>query len=198
MNKTEVNSPVWLMQPIPYFGEKLNGNWIVEPKYDGWRLQIIKCSNGSIKFYGRRLEKNPNWTEKLSYLIEKINNIIPAGTILDCELCTDKGRQYIPSLFRNSFPQNIIPIVYIFDVIFYDNKFVGNLPLRKRKLILNELKFNETFRLTEYGELNDINNQLKNSIASNHEGIVIKELNSKYKLSKDGPVATEFWRKIKV
>jgi len=30
-----VIGPVWLMQPIPYFGEKIKGEWIYEPKIDG-------------------------------------------------------------------------------------------------------------------------------------------------------------------
>lgn len=52
------------MQPIQYFGEKLEGEWIVEPKIDGWRLEIIKVK-GKVYFYGRRLEKNPDWSDKL-------------------------------------------------------------------------------------------------------------------------------------
>jgi ATP-dependent DNA ligase len=56
------------MQSIPYFGEKLKGEWIVEPKIDSWRLQIIKHLNGKIEYWGRRLEKNPNWTENLKFL----------------------------------------------------------------------------------------------------------------------------------
>jgi len=29
------------MQPIPYFGEEFKGDWIVERKIDGWRLQVM-------------------------------------------------------------------------------------------------------------------------------------------------------------
>jgi len=63
------------MQPIPYFGEKFEGKWIVEPKIDGWRLQIIRYPDGKLELWGRRLEKNPNWTDKLqniARLAEKI------------------------------------------------------------------------------------------------------------------------------
>jgi ATP-dependent DNA ligase len=93
--------PVWLMQPIPYFGEKLGTNWIFEPKIDGWRLQIIKANNGKIECWGRRLEKKPNWTDKLSSVIKAANDISP-GTIIDAELYSTRGRQFIPSVIAGN------------------------------------------------------------------------------------------------
>lgn len=189
-----VEGPIWLMQPIPYFGEELKGNWIVEPKYDGWRMQVVKTSLGKIDFFGRRLEKNPCWTQKLSYLVKIIDPILPNGTILDCELCSDKGRRYIPSVFC-SFKAK--PIVYIFDVVFFNNEFLGELSLKKRKEILSKIKLPSPFYQTEFHYLTSIEEELKNFVSLGHEGIVIKEVNSKYNLSKDAPVATEFWRKIK-
>jgi hypothetical protein len=53
-----VIGPVWLMQPIPYFGEKIKGNWIYEPKIDGWRMQILRYPKGQVEFWGRRLGDN--------------------------------------------------------------------------------------------------------------------------------------------
>lgn len=92
MTLPELKGPVWLMQPIPYFGESLKGTWIGEPKIDGWRLQIIRYSNGKVELWGRRLEKNPNWTEKLKSLVEKAEKILPPGTLLDTELYSTGGR----------------------------------------------------------------------------------------------------------
>lgn len=89
------------MQPIPYFGEELRGEWVYEEKIDGWRLQIIKL-NGEIKFFGRRLDKNPDWTDKLIVPKEGIGRILPEETILDAELYSDRGRRYIPSLFTKN------------------------------------------------------------------------------------------------
>ena len=73
------------MQPIPYFGEEIRGDWIYEPKIDGWRMQVIKYSNGALECWGRRLERKPDWSEKLHYLLEEIEDTVPAGTKLDCE-----------------------------------------------------------------------------------------------------------------
>lgn len=188
------DGPVWLMQPIPYFGEKLRGKWIVEPKIDGWRMQIIRYNDGRIEFWGRRLEKRPNWTKRLSWLV-KPSEKIPLGTLLDCELSAKEGRRFIPSLFAK--PIRAKPIVQLFDVIFYKNHFVGRFSLNQRKAIIARLNIKPPFYLVKYKPLKDLKTQLVESIKNGYEGIVIKRLNSPYQLAKDGPIATEHWRKIK-
>jgi len=191
-----VLGPVWLMQPIPYFGEELEGDWICEPKYDGWRIQLIKCSNDEIKIFGRRLEKNPDWTKKLYYLAGKLKKILPSGTILDAELCSDNGRRFIPSLFCPN--PKAKPQIFVFDIIYLNNEFLGNKKLSERKQILKkEINFEEPFYYTEFEPLKDINEALKNAIKQNHEGIIVKKLKSLYIISKDAPTATADWRKIK-
>jgi len=191
-NETSLK-PIYLMQPIPYFGEELSGDWIVEPKIDGWRLQIIK-NNNKIFFFGRRLEKNPDWTEKLK-IPKDIFEEVPDGTILDGELYSDKGRRGIPSLFSNSGKAN--PIIFIFDIIYLGYEFIGNLPLFKRKEILNSIKFKEPVKVLEYEKFIDLEKSLKEKISLGYEGIVIKEINSKYVVLKEGPFVTLYWKKIK-
>ncbi|MCS7250017.1 MAG: hypothetical protein N2323_03695 [candidate division WOR-3 bacterium] len=191
----EIFGPIWLMQPIPYFGEELNlEDWIYEPKIDGWRMQVIIYENGKIEFWGRRLEKKPNWTEKLSYLKEYLKDI-EKGTLLDCELYTNEGRNKIPSLFTKNF--SCQPVIYVFDVVFYQSKFIGNLTLKERKEILKSLKLRKPFYLLMGKELKDINLAYEEAIREGNEGIIIKNLSSYYQISKDGPIATESWRKIK-
>lgn len=185
--------PVWLMQPIQYFGEKLEGEWIVEPKIDGWRLEIIK-DKGKVYFYGRRLEKNPDWSKKLK-ISKEIFECVPDGTILDGELYSDKGRRFIPSLFSETYKAK--PIIYIFDIIYYKGEFVGDLPLFRRKEILNSLKFGEVVQTLKFKELKDLEKDLRESISLGNEGIVIKEINSKYIVGKDSPIVTLYWKKIK-
>lgn len=193
IERKELLKPIWLMQPIPYFGEKLNGEWIVEPKIDGWRLEIIK-EKGKVFFFGRRLEKNPDWSNKLKISKSLFDNI-PDGTILDCELYSDKGRRYIPSLFSGT--NKAKPIIYVFDIIYYKYEFLGDFPLYKRKEILNYLNFGEGVEILKYKRLTDLEKDLRESIISGNEGIVIKEINSRYIVGKDGPIATLYWKKIK-
>ena len=186
--------PVWLMQPIPYMGETLEGDWIVEPKVDGWRLQILKA-NGKIQFWGRRLEKNPNWTDKLNYLSDFLRHI-PDNTILDAELYSEKGRRFIPSLFKKN--PNVRPVIMVFDVLYLNGEKVFMLPLKDRKLFLENLNLKEPFYLMPYKKLvNDVKTHLLEEKKKGHEGIVLKMLYSPYEIGKDGPIATIFWRKVK-
>jgi ATP-dependent DNA ligase len=186
--------PVWLMQPIPYMGETLEGDWIVEPKVDGWRLQILKA-NGKIQFWGRRLEKNPNWTDKLNYLSDFLRHI-PDNTILDAELYSEKGRRFIPALFKKN--PDVRPVIMVFDVLYLNGEKVFMLPLKDRKLFLENLNLKEPFYLMPYKKLvNDVKTHLLEEKKKGHEGIVLKMLYSPYEIGKDGPIATIFWRKVK-
>ncbi len=192
-----LEGPVWLLQPIPYFGERLTGDWIVEPKVDGWRLQVIKYENGKIEFFGRRLEKNPNWTDKLFFLVQACANL-PAGIILDCELYSSAGRRFIPSLFAQK--RRAEPIVFVFDIIFYMGKFIGNKKLSVRKRLLSQILFSPPFYLLDYRNWDgDINSSFAwvREKGMDFEGLVLKEASSLYPLNKGAPLATEDWRKLK-
>jgi ATP-dependent DNA ligase len=186
--------PIFLMQPIPYFGEKLKGKWIVEPKIDGWRLQIIKYENGKIEYWGRRLEKKPNWTKYLKYL-DKYLEKIPNGTLLDCELYSTKGRRGIPSVIRKTGKAK--PLIFVFDVVFFKGRFVGKKTLKERKKILEKIKFKEPFFALEFEPLKNLKKSMEKSAKKGYEGVILKELNSKYQISYQAPLATHHWRKIK-
>jgi len=187
-------SPIFPMQPIPYFGEELEGEWIFEPKIDGWRLQIIKYKDERVEFWGRRLEKNPNWTKNLSYLIPYLKEI-PPGTLLDSELYSTKGRRGIPSVMART---NLAkPIIYVFDIVFLNGVFIGDKPLRERKLLLRDLILKPPFYFLEYKPLEDWEIALRETLKMGFEGIVIKNLDSPYLISKSAPIATHHWRKIK-
>jgi ATP-dependent DNA ligase len=218
----KLSGPIWLMQPIPYFGEKLKGDWIVEPKIDGWRMQIIKYADGKVECWGRRLDRKPEWSSKLRF-IEKATRNLPNGILLDCELYSTGGRRFIPSLFSNTGKAK--PIIYVFDVIFYENTLVGDLELRVRKGIIKRLALKRPLQAVKF-DLYDIKNppltDLKISLdlplikksdgklakvgarpksisktLAKYEGILLKDLSSKYRIGKEAPLATADWRKIK-
>jgi ATP-dependent DNA ligase len=191
----ELKGPIWLMQPIPYFGEELKGKWIYEPKIDGWRLQIIHYKTGKLELWGRRLEKNPNWTFKLINLVKAIkDNNLPKGLLLDCELYTNKGRRFIPSLFKQQIPKDVVPIILVFDIVFYEDEFIGKLSLIQRKSIIQGLNLKPPLYVMEYKELKET--KLIN-FGKAYEGIIFKREDSLYQVVQDGPIATESWRKLK-
>ena len=183
------------MQPIPYFGETLRGSWIYEPKLDGWRMQIIRCKDGRIECWGRRLERKPNWSAKLVYLLAGLLDVLQRLTLIDCELCSSGGRRFIPSLF--STKPRVEPIVYVFDMIYYDGMDISSKTLRQRKKYLDIINLNPPFYHVRGKGLTDLKRNYMSEVKRGHEGIVIKKLNSRYIIGKESPIATQNWRKIK-
>lgn len=190
-----IDGPVWLMQPIPWLGEKLKGEWLVEPKFDGWRMQIIRYPDGRVEFWGRRMERKPNWTQRLPGLVEKAGKIIPVGVILDAELYSSAGRRFVPSLFARK--PKAEPIIYIFDIIYHEGGFVGEMPLVKRKEILKSISVKPPFHIIGSEKLTDLPVVFENAVKAGQEGLVIKRADSAYEIGRDAPVATPHWRKVK-
>lgn len=189
--------PIYLMQPIPYFGEQLDrDNWIVEPKIDGWRMQIIRYENGKVEFWGRRLEKNPNWTDKLKNLSLIVKRFLPPGSLLDSELTEKNGRRYIPGIMANR--KDLEPQIFVFDVIYFSGKNVSDLSFKERRQILESINFLPPFYLVNRLKLEgDVNRIVGMAKEKGWEGIVLKHKNSTYKVGKEAPYVTEFWKKIK-
>ena len=183
------------MQPIPYFGEEIRGDWIYEPKIDGWRMQLIRYGNGKIECWGRRLERKPNWSEKLQYLLEGLKDIIPKGTIFDCELSSGRGRRFIPSLFAKK--RKAEPIVFVFDAVYYAGTDISKKKLRIRKNLIANIHLKSPFYHVSGRKLTNIKRNYMAEVRNGHEGIVIKKLDSTYLIGKESPIATEWWRKIK-
>jgi hypothetical protein len=110
-------------------------------------LQIIKYENGKIEYWGRRLEKNPNWTENLKFLDKFLENA-PKGTLLDCKLYSTERRRGVPSVLKKTGKAK--PLIFVFDVVFFNGKFIGEKTLKKRKKILEKIKFKEPFFVLEF------------------------------------------------
>jgi ATP-dependent DNA ligase len=173
---------------MPYFKERLGKGWIIQPKVDGWRMQIIQ--NGTTHFWGRRLTKE--WNPPLPDL----SKTIPQGTILDCELCTKEGRQRIPSLMAG---KDVKPKVYIFDIIYLKNHFVGNVSLELRQEILNSFDFEAPYYLIPSEKYrNDLDLWFRKAKQNSYEGVVVKRLISKYQVGKECPIETPDWRKYRL
>ncbi|UCC12743.1 MAG: hypothetical protein JSW02_04240, partial [candidate division WOR-3 bacterium] len=166
--------PVWLMQPIPYFGETLTGTWLYEPKIDGWRMQILRRSNGDVEIWGRRLERRPNWTARLPDIAERSQCVLPKGTLVDCELSSTRGRRFVPSLFAKR--PKAAPFIYVFDVLYLDDKDVCRLSLAERKHSLDHLALQKPFIPLLGNVLSNMNTHLKDAKDLGHEGIVIKRI----------------------
>jgi ATP-dependent DNA ligase len=158
-------------------------------------MQIIRYNNGKTECWGRRLERRPNWSSKLHYLLEGLNETVPPGTILDCELYSTGCRRFIPSLFAKE--PKVKPIVFIFDTIYYAGSNVSKTPLRERKNLLSKVKFKSPFFCVKGKSVTNVKKNYSSEVKIGHEGIVIKKLDSPYLVGKECPIATQWWRKIK-
>ncbi len=183
------------MQPIPYFGEELRERWAWEPKIDGWRLQMFRLEVEPVQLWGRRLETQPNWTKPLHDLSERAADWLPHGSLVDAELYSTGGRRWIPSLFARV--RKAEPVVFVFDVVFWEGKFVGSWCYEERKELLRGLPLRDPFRVAQEQPLTDLEQAVREALAGGHEGVVIKEYGSVYEVGRDGPVATAHWRKVK-
>ena len=156
---------------------------------------MIRDLDGNVSLWGRRLEKRPNWTDKLPMVRDRALELLPKGTLIDAELYSTGGRRFIPSLFALS--PKVKPIVYVFDVIFWRGEFVGDLTLRERRKILEGIRWTPPFRLIPQEPLVDLRSALLSALEEGYEGIIIKRLDSKYRIGKAAPEATASWRKLK-
>lgn len=120
---------------------------------------------------------------------------IPQGTLLDCELYSNKGRRGIPSIIKKT--KKAKPLIFVFDIIFYKGKFLGQKPLKERKKILKTLRFKPPFYLLKFEKLKNLRKSLENSLKKGYEGIILKNLNSPYLVSEQSQIATIHWRKLK-
>lgn len=183
------------MQPIPYFGETLTGTWLHEPKIDGWRMQILRRADGRVEIWGRRLERRPNWTVRLTDIAHRCQHVLPKSTLVDCELSSSKGRRFVPSLFAKN--PKAAPYIYVFDVLYVDNRTIHLLPLSERKEFLKDLELKKPFIPVHGNTLTNITQHLTDAINLGYEGIIVKKIDSPYIIGSGAPVATHFWRKVK-
>ncbi|MDR1721944.1 MAG: ATP-dependent DNA ligase [Methanobrevibacter sp.] len=169
------------------------GRAICETKYDGIRVQIHKKGD-EINFFTRRLE---NVTKAVPEMIEHIKNGFPdEDFIVEGEMIATKdGKpisfQYILQRVRRKY--NIekaieeVPLtLFLFDLLYYKEPLIDE-PMEKRRAKLEEIintddeKINLSNKVEVSPEtVNIAENLFNQSIAENHEGIMIKDPNEPY------------------
>lgn len=164
-------------------------DYIFEIKYDGIR-SLCFINNNKIEF----LSRNNNILNNLYPELESIKDNINNNVIFDGEIIAldSMGNPSFTNLQKrshlkdknkisNSIKNN--PVYYIVFDIIYENKDITNLPLMKRKEILNKYNDSEHFIKTMYVDTNGIK-LFKEVKKRNLEGIVAKEKNGLYHINK--------------
>ena len=174
----------------------------VEWKFDGTRVQVHYAS-GKVTIYSRRLE---NVTNALPEIVQEIKSNVKEGVILDGEIIAVKdGKpmpfQHVLRRFRrkhgiSAMVEKIPLMVYFYDII-YDGEEIIDLPLEKRReRLINAVRESEMLRVAEQKITRDpdeIRRTFDEAINAGHEGVMLKNLDSRYIPGKRG----KNWLKLK-
>lgn len=190
--KNRLWSPMLFKEVSKPFNDK---KYLFEVKFDGMRA-IIYASHDKVSIYNRH-------KKEITYLFPELNNIkVSKNVIFDGEIiCLKNGkpsfsklqeRSHLKNKLKIDYQSKINPVVFICFDILYEDKDLTNLSLLERKKELNKYKNNEyfykSFYIKEYGI-----KLFKKIKRLNLEGIVAKEMNSKYLINK----RVDTWLKIK-
>lgn len=162
----------------------INNNYIYELKYDGIRA-LIYINSKNIKIYTRN-------KIDVTYLfpeLKKLKNLTNSNTILDGEIiCTKDGKPNFSKLLSRIRLKNKEKInsqsiwnrvtFICFDILMYNNLDLKDYTLLERKNILNNFKDNDIFFKSKI--FYDGKKLFKTIKKFNLEGIVCKDINSKY------------------
>lgn len=173
--------PVYV-HPTSSLAQKLDNNkeWVAELKKNGWRCLVYKSGNNLTLYTRHHTIINDPLPEIREYFLQ-----VPGNFIVDGELI-EKRTKHFKGLF------------YAFDILYKNNTLLVNMPLVLRREMLDEL-------LPSHGSIVTptwvIENKLElyNSTINSEvdEGIVVKKLDSKYKISSTSCQPYSLWLKIK-
>jgi bifunctional non-homologous end joining protein LigD len=168
--------------------------WIHEPKWDGFRFQVIK--NGrEVRLYSRN---RSDYSEKLPRLAEWFAYLPTQAAILDGELCllgADGKADFstLMSQMRSSWPDEERLVFFAFDLLHQDGVDLQGLALSERKRDLDRL-----CRKSRVPFLRQVQTFPDGAVLLEHcekfglEGVVSKRLAAKYV---SGP--SRSWVKVK-
>ena len=114
--------------------------WLHEPKWDGFRFQIIK-DGGEVRLYSRH---GAEYTDRLPAMVQAFGKLPTLSAILDGELCLidPRGSAHfyrLMSQMRTGQPDETQLMFLGFDLLYQDGVDLRQLPLTERKRDLDRL-----------------------------------------------------------
>lgn len=181
---------------------KKNGEWLIEPKYDGTRAIYTK-KDGKIRIYHRSGKERSNRYPELTETPPTNQNIILDGEITALnqegipEFNKIQQRQTDREPLIKILRQRIPVTYYVFDVIATEGEDHRNKPLTERKAILDKiLKGNNNPNIVKTPWVQATHSQagelFKLLTDKGYEGIILKRPDSKYQNGR-----TKKWVKMK-
>lgn len=165
------------------------GETAFEYKLDGARIQIHKC-NDKVRIFSRRLT---DVTESLPEIVELVKREVKSEkAVLEGEVVA-VGEDRSPMLFQHLMRRfrrvhkieemrKEIPIeLYLFDILFSDDKSLVELPYTKRRRKLKKICVNiQLTRQLITKSAGQAKRFLEEAIEAGHEGLMAKKLDSAY------------------
>jgi DNA ligase-1 len=163
----------------------------VQPKYDGFRVQIHKDGD-RVSIFSRNLE---NMTEMFPELVAAAGSLDAGSVILDGEAIAynPESEEYVPfqeTMGRRrkhgieQFALRVPLRAFVFDVMFRDGSDLTSLPYESRLAVVDELvSGSETLipaPLTRTDSADVLRKELLEYISRGLEGVVAKRLDSPY------------------
>jgi len=189
-----VHNPFDPMLAVPESRGRPDSNEIAaQMKLDGYRC-IIHVGEKRVTAYSRR-------GNNISDSLPELNEIHwPDGTyIIDCEVMAETGSYSDTSERIGREPENVNRdtnmVFCAFDLIDYNNQALYNKSYKKRYgilLYLEQMLSDEYFKVL--GLENNIEKAKNAAAKNNEEGIIVKDMNSKYHFGKRSPN----WQKVKL
>lgn len=210
--QSNVQAKIVLMTPVlPMLAEacksvemamkKCPNGMFSEIKYDGERVQVHKKGN-EFKYYSRALK--PVMPHKVSHFKDYLPKAFPEAVdmILDAEVLMVDVNSGKPLPFgtlgrhKQSAFKDAQVCLYVFDCLYYNGKVLIDVPIKKRRQILydhmvevqNHVMFSEQ-ELIE--KPSDLAKMIAKVLQLGLEGLVLKDLESKYEPGK------RHWLKVK-
>lgn len=161
---------------------------VVEHKYDGFKIQIIK--QGNVKLYSRRgLDKTANFPDLIKQL-----SFLPDNTFVEGEIVYEEnGKEILEkviTLVNSSAERSQAKakeltgkiIIYLYDILWYKGKFVGDKAhSERRKFLESVVKPTKNVLLSKQYPFDKWEEVMKEVSAKNGEGIVLKIKDKPYK-----------------
>ena len=173
---------------------------VIEPKFDGWRFLASIGFDGEVTIYSRT---GKNYAKQTPERILQELSKLPPGTMVDGEMvdlerqeCTAVTNQFGKSKAVPS-PEETERITYVlFDILYIGNTYAGDNPLSERREALaalleaQQLDSDYVKLAPQYPAEQEVYDA---AVDSGFEGVMVKDLNSKYGKDKQG----HGWFKIK-
>lgn len=167
------------------------GDWIVETKFDGYRL-LTRVENGRARLFTRG---GHDWTSKLKSLAAELEKLNLSSAWLDGEIVVLEDGLPDFNALQNAIDaaRNESIVYFLFDLMYQDGKDLRKIPLASRRGLLEQLIGEPTERIRISQHFNASPAQVfKAACELGLEGLVFKRRDAPYVSTR-----TQTWLKAK-